>query len=118
MDADRKEWFCGKDLCEILGFRDTKDALLTKVKKAYKKGLKSLGLAGTTPVNPVPYHAGKAVYVSEAGLYQLTFSTRLKVGERFRCWVFEDVLPSICRTGGYGRHVLPTHVYAVFLFNG
>ena len=76
LDPNRKEWFCGKDVCEVLGFRDSKDALLTKVRHAYKTALKSLDMAGKTPANPVPYHAGKAVYISETGLNQLIFSSR------------------------------------------
>ena len=88
LDPNRKEWFCGKDVCEILGFRDSKDALLTKVRHAYKTGLKSLDMAHKTPANPVPHHAGKVVCISEAGLNQLIFSRR-------QSWVFKDVLPSI-----------------------
>ena len=50
----------------------------SSLKQAYKADLKSLGLANNSLGNPVPYHAGKAVYISESGLYQLIFSSRLK----------------------------------------
>ena len=56
--------------------------------------------------NTVAYHAGKAVYVSEAGLYQLIFSSRLGVADMFRRWVFEEVLPSIQKAGGYELQAL------------
>ena len=59
-----KVWFCGKDVCEILVFKDSKDALLTKGKQAYKADLKSLELAGAAPANPVSYHVEKSVYIS------------------------------------------------------
>lgn len=37
----------------------------------------------------------KTVYISEPGLYQLIISSRLEAADRFRCQVFEEVLPSI-----------------------
>ena len=47
------------------------------------------------------HNDGKAVYISEPGLYQLIFSSRLELAENFRSWVFEDVLPSLRKTGEY-----------------
>ena len=55
---------------EILGFKDPRDTLLTKVKQAYKADLKSLELAGPAPANPVPYHAGKAICILRIGTLQ------------------------------------------------
>ena len=40
--TDNEEWFCGRDVCLILGFQNIGDALTKKVKKAYKTDLKSL----------------------------------------------------------------------------
>ena len=51
-------------MCEILVFKDSKDALLTKGKQAYKADLKSLELAGAAPANPVSHHVEKSVYIS------------------------------------------------------
>ena len=56
-----------KDVCEILGFEDSKNALLKQVKQSYKTDLKSLRLAYTFHANPVSYHTGKAVYISGLG---------------------------------------------------
>ena len=56
--------------------------------------------------DPVSYHAGKFVYISETGLYQLIFFSRLEAANRFRCWVLKEVLPSICKTGGYELQAL------------
>ncbi|HEU0144715.1 MAG TPA: BRO family protein [Nitrososphaera sp.] len=39
--------------------------------------------------------------VKEPGLYRLIFKSRKPVAERFRRWVFRDVLPSIRKTGSY-----------------
>lgn len=39
--------------------------------------------------------------VTEAGLYALIFTSRKPVAKEFQRWVFEDVLPSIRKTGQY-----------------
>jgi len=39
--------------------------------------------------------------VYEPGLYRLIFKSRKPVAERFRKWVFSEVLPSIRKTGSY-----------------
>ena len=51
--------------------------------------------------NSTSYHEGKAVYISEPGLYQLIFSSRLETADIFRTWIFEEVLPSIRNKGVY-----------------
>ena len=60
----QKEWFCGKDVCL---FEDSKNALFKQVKQTFKIDLRALWLAGKSTANPVLYHAGKAVYISESG---------------------------------------------------
>ena len=60
-------------------------------------------------VNSTSYHEGKEIYISEPGLYQLElatvflsrviFSSRLKLADQFRSWVFEEVLPAIRGAG-------------------
>ena len=90
-----------EDVCEILGFKNINQTLLDRVKKAYKTNLKSLKMAQTSCATLNPDNHGKAVYISEPGLYQLIFSSRLESADAFRTWVFEDVLPSIRKTGNY-----------------
>ena len=47
--------------------RKSNHALFKKVKQAYKTHLKMLELSSCALPDPVSYHAGKAVYVSESG---------------------------------------------------
>ena len=42
--TDNEEWFCGRDMCLILGFKNIKRTLLEQVKKAYKCSLKYLAM--------------------------------------------------------------------------
>ncbi|WP_334310648.1 Bro-N domain-containing protein [Dolichospermum circinale] len=44
----------------------------------------------------------KPVFINEPGLYQLVMRSNLPSAEKFQDWVFEEVLPSIRKTGSYG----------------
>lgn len=70
-----KPWFCGKDVAIVLGYKDTKSALLkivpAKYKSTYECVLNNLG-GGYSGCNlHISYNEGKAVYISEPGLYEL-----------------------------------------------
>jgi hypothetical protein len=41
--------------------------------------------------------------VTEPGLYELIFRSDKPAAQRFRVWIFEEVLPSIRRTGSYSH---------------
>ena len=42
-------------------------------------------------------------YIPEGDLYRLIVSSKLPAAEKFESWVFDEVLPSIRQTGGYGQ---------------
>ena len=48
-----------RDLCKILGFKNPKDALLTRVKKAYKIDVVGME-TGKTPATPDTYNESLA----------------------------------------------------------
>lgn len=50
---------------------------------------------GDETSSQLDYHEGKAILISEPGLYELIFSSRLPLALEFKSWVFEEVLPSI-----------------------
>ena len=60
--TDTEEWFCGRDVCLILGCID---ALTKKVKKAYKCSLKSLADTPESGLSPELNNENKAVYISD-----------------------------------------------------
>jgi prophage antirepressor-like protein len=105
-------WFPGKELCMVMEYKDTKNALFHNVKPKHKTTLADLKkLVGRAPTNffwPFPdelsYHDGKAVYISEYGVYHLAMKCQLPIGEKFRDWLAEEVVPSIRRTGQYKLH--------------
>ena len=55
------------------------DVLTKKVKVAYKFHLKLLKTDELGTTNPIFYHEGRAVYITETGVYQFIFSSWLKL---------------------------------------
>lgn len=86
-------WFCGKDVAEALGFKDTP--------KAIKQHCREDGWANY-PVIDSMGRTQQARFINEPNLYRLITHSKLPNAEKFERWVFEDVLPSIRRTGTYG----------------
>ena len=80
-EEDNEEWFCGRDVCLILGFQNIGDALTKMVKKAYKRSLKDLAVGPESGPSPELNNENKAVYISELGLYQVIFSSRLETAK-------------------------------------
>lgn len=81
--------FCGNDIAKALGYLNPKAAVRT-----HSKG----GCVLTTPSNGGPQ---KMRYITEGDLYRLIVNSRLPEAEKFESWIFDEVLPSIRRTGGY-----------------
>lgn len=120
-------WFIGKDVCEVLGISNTRDALggLTKG-VANTDPLSEISKGAPTLSTPVELTKGarnadpllddderavltittaggaqKMVCVSESGLYALIFKSRKPEARAFRKWVTNEVLPTLRKTGFY-----------------
>lgn len=90
VEQDGKVLFCGKDVATALGYSNTKDALAKHCKGvANRYPLKTDG--GTQQFR----------FITEGDLYRLIASSKLPSAQRFESWVFDEVLPSIRRQGGY-----------------
>ena len=86
-----------------MGYRDTKRAVQDHVSAKYKISYRDLlaSTGGKTATVDVSISDLNSIYLTEAGFYQLIFSSRLPEAVAFREWVFESVLPSIRKTGKY-----------------
>lgn len=82
--------FCGKDVAEALGYTNTKDALSKHCK----------GVAFRYPLQ-TPGGTQEARFITEGDVYRLITHSRLPAAEQFESWVFDEVLPSIRKTGSY-----------------
>jgi prophage antirepressor-like protein len=52
-------------------------------------------------IDNIGYHDGKAVYISEPGLYSLIMHSKAPFAEKFQDLVYETILPSIRKFGHY-----------------
>lgn len=85
-----KEYFPATQCAKLLGYARPADAI-----SAHCKGVCVL---------PTPSSGGvqNTKYIPEGDLYRLIIRSRLPASERFERWVFDEVLPSIRKSGGYG----------------
>ena len=84
-------WFVGKDVCNLLGIANTKDAL-SRLDDDERRGV---GI--TDPIG----RNQQVNCINESGLYHLIFISRKPEAKAIRRWVTGTVLPSIRRTGSY-----------------
>ena len=86
-----------------MGYKDTKRAAQDHVSAKYKISYRDLlaSTGGKTATVDVSISDLNSIYLTEAGFYQLIFSSRLPEAVAFREWVFESVLPAIRKTGKY-----------------
>lgn len=85
-----KVFFCGKDVATALGYVNTKDALAKHCKGVAKRyPLQTAG--GTQQVR----------FITEGDLYRLIASSKLPSAQAFEAKVFDEVLPTIRKTGAY-----------------
>lgn len=89
IEENGKILFCGSDVAKALGYRRPKDAINAHCKGAVKRRLLTNG--GVQEMK----------MISEGDVYRLISHSRLPSAEKFESWIFDDVLPTIRRTGGY-----------------
>jgi prophage antirepressor-like protein len=87
--SDKPEWVA-KDVCKCLLIKNVSDALSDL--EPQDKGI---------VLNDTPSGQQEMLTVTESGLYALIFKSRKPEAKRFKRWVFEEVLPSIRKTGSY-----------------
>jgi hypothetical protein len=88
--VDGEPWFVGKDVAEVLGYTNHNKALGDHCK-------------GVTKRYPLQTPGGlqEVRIISEPDMLRLIVGSKLPAAEAFERWVFEEVLPSIRKTGAY-----------------
>ena len=95
---DGEPWFVAKDVADCIEHSNVtkmcelcrdKDKFVADVEELKNSDLAVLGNRGLT-------------LISESGLYRILARCNLPKCEPFESWVFEEVLPSIRKTGSYG----------------
>lgn len=84
-----KIYFVATDAARMLGYAKPSNAVSAHCKGALKRGIPTSG--GVQQMNVIP----------EGDLYRLIVNSELPSAEKFESWVFDEVLPTIRKTGGY-----------------
>lgn len=91
LTIENEPFFVGKDVAEVLGYSNTRDALAKHVDEEDKL---------TSQIATGGQNRQMSI-INESGLYSLIFSSRLESAKRFKRWVTSEVLPSLRKTGKY-----------------
>ena len=91
VEVDGEPWFVGKNVAEILGYSNPRDALIRHVDEEDKGVTKCDTLGGIQQMT----------IINESGLYSLILGSKLPSAKRFKHWVTSEVLPAIRQNGVY-----------------
>ena len=125
---DMEPWFIAKEVATLLGYENTKQAILTNVDELDQrifsrseceslfgqsitdaetlentdnpKGLSDRPLDNSTNIS----NRGMK-FINESGLYTLIARSNKSEARKFQRWVTSEVLPSIRKTGSYGLQI-------------
>jgi Rha family phage regulatory protein len=91
VEIDGEAWFVGKDVAAVLGYVNPATAL-----KSHCRGVQKLC--------PLQTEGGlqNIRVLGFSDVLRLIIGSHLPAAERFEVWVFEEVLPTIHKTGSYG----------------
>jgi prophage antirepressor-like protein len=86
--VENEPWFIAKDVGDVLGLSNIRATIRGFPEN--EAGVNSIYTSG---------QKREILTVNEPGLYRLVFQSRKPEAEKFKTWVFTEVLPSIRRTG-------------------
>ena len=102
IEEDGRVLFCGKDVAKALGYENPRDAIRRHCRGVVKRD----GVSKTTNQHGVTTEqVTQMSFIPEGDLYRMITHSKLPAAERFEKWVFDEVLPTIRKTGGYGAAV-------------
>lgn len=91
LEMGSEPWFVGKDVAEVLGYKEPRSAISKKVDEE-DRGVAKM---------ETPSGIQEMTIINESGLYSLILSSKLPTAKAFKSWVTSEVLPAIRKTGGY-----------------
>lgn len=89
VEENGKYLFCGADAARALGYARPNEAVSKHCKGTLKRRTPTTG------------GIQEMLFIPEGDLYRLIVHSKLPSAERFERWVFDEVLPTIRKTGGY-----------------
>lgn len=89
VEIDGKPYFAASDIATALGYVNPRKAIIDHCKGVTKRDIPTN--SGIQSINFIP----------EGDIYRLIIRSKLPSAERFERWVFDEVIPSIRKNGGY-----------------
>ena len=90
-EIDGKPYFVASDVANALGYTNPRKAVIDHCKGVTKRD------------TPTSSGVQSMSYIGEGDLYRLIMKSKLPSAEKFESWVMDEVLPSIRKTGSYGK---------------
>lgn len=81
--------FCGSDVAKALGYKRPADAISAHCRATVKRS------------TPISGKIQEINFITEGDVYRLIVHSKLHSAEKFEQWVFDEVLPTLRKTGGY-----------------
>lgn len=92
LTIEDKQWFPAIKVAEILGYSNPRKAIIDHTKER--------GVTNRYVIDSLGRNQNKK-FIDEGNLYRLITKSKLPQAEQFEEWVFEEVLPSVRKTGTY-----------------
>jgi prophage antirepressor-like protein len=89
LDENGTVLFCGSDVAKALGYARPNDAVLAHCRATVKRS------------SPISGKMQEINFITEGDVYRLIARSKLPSADKFERWVFDEVLPSICKHGAY-----------------
>lgn len=89
--VNKEPWFCGRDICDVLGYRNAPDTLKSHCIPKGVANRYTLTNGGNQEM----------AFINEGNLYRLIIKSQKPTAKKFESWVCDEVLPSIRKYGTY-----------------
>lgn len=103
---ESEPYFIGKDIADILGYKNPNEAIQEHVDEEDKfirssRGSEMLKLFSSIKDIQNKFGRQDNWFINESGVYSLVFGSKLPTAKKFKRWVTNEVLPAIRKHGGY-----------------
>lgn len=108
LDQDGNIWFVAKDVCDVLGIVNNRDAI-SRLDEDEKDTIDPhIFTVGNTDTEN--RRGSELSIINESGMYTLVLTSRKPQAKEFKKWLTHEVIPTIRQHGGYiyGQEMLET----------
>ncbi len=102
VEIENEPWFIGKDITDILGYKNgSRDIVRHVFEEDYKYIKREESQKYRNGTFEIPNRG--TLVINESGVYALIFGSKLESAKKFKHWVTSEVLPAIRKNGMYSN---------------